>query len=274
MSNRFAGYRCNGGMPFEKSTPAVATTAKPINRRPRRDDDDDDVINNVTIPNSKGMTDPFAKMLDRQALAYQAQFGGSYESAYVKVYTDPSNRSIVDAATTEHLAQSLDNMIGTQLSGTNVSADIHKRRDELILDIQARRRAEITGESYAKAYAEIYYDPENIALRKAEAPADARQDFVDRGPNHAKLHRMALEHSARHGLTYEQSYARIYESPSNAQLRAGIAAEAGVRTLTPDEARALSPSRPFPAYGDIGDVDYKMPNVGRSGKKPPNYAGG
>jgi hypothetical protein len=59
---------------------------------------------------------PFAKMLDRQALAHQAQFGGTYEQAYVKIYTDPSNRSIVDNARLNHLEMGEDAICGTRLS--------------------------------------------------------------------------------------------------------------------------------------------------------------
>jgi hypothetical protein len=229
--NRFAAFADNGGMPtsVEKFTPAVSRTAKPINRKPRRDDDDEDVI----IPAAKRV-DPFAKMLDRQALAYQAQFGGSYAQAYTKIYTDPSNRAIVDSARLTHLEMGEDAICGTRLSP--------------------------------------------ISVQKS-APPDPKEDFVsraieDRGPSHRKLHQMALEHSAAHGLSYQQSYTQIFTSPENVALRAGIAAESGVRTLTLDEARALAPAPAFLAYGDIGDVDYKTPNVGREGRRPRGYAGG
>lgn len=58
---------------------------------------------------------PFAKMLDKQALALQAQIGGSYEQAYVRVYSDPSNRTIVDRARCDHLSVQHDAMHGTRL---------------------------------------------------------------------------------------------------------------------------------------------------------------
>jgi hypothetical protein len=230
--NRFAAFADNGGMSFEKYTPAVSRTAKPINRKPRRDDDDDDVINDITIPNMKRMTDPFAKMLDRQALAYQAQFGGSYEQAYVKIYEDPSNRSIVDAAKSEHLAQGEDAISGTRLS-----------------------------------------------MVPAQKAAPSEQDYVaraieSRGPAHAKLHQMALEHSRAHPeLTYAQAYTNLFTAPGNTALRAGIAAESGIRTLSLEEAMALAPAKPFPRYSAPGHSG-EAGNVGTSGRKPPNYAGG
>jgi hypothetical protein len=113
-------------------------------------------------------------------------------------------------------------------------------------------------------------------------PPDPEQDFVaraidDRGPAYEKLHQMALEHSRAHGLSYQQSYTRLFTSPENVALRAGIAAEAGVRTLTLEEARALAPAPAFSDYGNPGDVaggGRIVHTVGRSGRKPVGYAGG
>jgi hypothetical protein len=231
--NRFAAFSDNGGMSIEKAAP----------RKPKKTPrfagysgvDEEGYIpnmkreNNITDYAAKGnsITDPFAKMLDSQALAYQAQFGGSYEQAYTKIYCDPSNRSIVDAARFEHLAQGEDAICGSRLSPISV----------------------------AKA-----------AAAKA-APPDAKQDFVSRGAAHQQLHQMALEHSRAHGLSYAQSYTRLFTSPENVALRAGIAAEAGIRTLTLDEARALAPAKEFPDYGNPGDERFSSRHraVGREG---------
>jgi hypothetical protein len=89
--NRFAGFADNGGVPFEKFTPAVSRTARPRNpTKPKVRNarnvaiDDEDGF----IPNSKGMTmtdidrGPYYKMLDRQALARQSQTGESYAKAF------------------------------------------------------------------------------------------------------------------------------------------------------------------------------------------------
>jgi hypothetical protein len=171
-------------------------------------------------------------MIDRQARARQAITGETYAKAYTECYTAPENSVIRDNAAYEHLAQSYDAIFGTRLS--------------------------------------------MIPAQKA-APSDAKQDYVaraaeDRGPAHTRLHEMALEHSRAHGLSYQQSYTRLFTSPENVALRAGIAAEAGVRTLTLDEARALSPSKPFPPYSSPGQNGPS--NIGRSGAKPRGYAGG
>jgi hypothetical protein len=220
--------------------------------------------------NSRG---PWHAMIDKRALAIQAQIGCSYAQAFTKAYTDPKNAAIVEQYKYDDLAKAYDALDGGQRSASNTGADIRKRVDELTLEKQARDREEITGETFAAAYTAIYTAPENIALRKA-APADPQQDFVSRGAAHQQLHEMALEHSRTHGLSYAQSYTRLFTSPENVALRAGIAAEAGIRTLTIEEAQALEPAKEFPAYGDIGDTNYKVPNMGTSGKKPRNYAGG
>jgi hypothetical protein len=269
--NRFAGYGCNGGMPtFEKYTPAVSRTAKPVNRKPRRDDDDDDVINDVVIPAAK-KTDPFAKMLDRQALAYQAQFGGSYEQAYTKIYCDPSNRSIVDAATSEHLAKAYDAMDGGQRSAANSGADVKKALDDLTMEAQARSRAEITGETFAKADSEIYCSPENIALRKA-APPDPPQDDVSPGPAHDRLGDLVITRMRNEpNLSHAQAFTREYTHPANRSLKERYDQESAVH------ARRLAAAKPFPSYGNPGDVaggGRVGHTVGRSGAKPPGYAGG
>jgi hypothetical protein len=100
-------------------------------------------------------------------------------------------------------------------------ADVHKIIDKLALDRQS-----ITGESYAKAYTEIYTDPRNRAFRdgtaaKAAAPVDPRQDYVGPGPAHARMHSMAIDFqraNPRH--SYESAYSRVYTAPENAGLRA------------------------------------------------------
>jgi hypothetical protein len=179
---------------------------------------------------------PFYSMIDRQARARQAITGESYAKAFTECYTAPENIAIRDAAQFEHLAKSHDTIYGSGLSGIPVQKGV---------------------------------------------PPDPEQDFVkraieDRGPAHNKLHEMALEHSRAHGLSYQQSYTRLLTSPENIALRAGIAAEAGVRTLTLEEAKALSPSKEFPEYSAPGHSSplQHAPNIGYSGRKPRGYAGG
>jgi hypothetical protein len=84
-------------VPFEKFTPAKVTRK----------------VDTMTNEIDRG---PFAKMLDKMALAHQAKFGGSYEQAYTKIYCDPANASIRDRAQYDHLAKAHDAMHGTRLS--------------------------------------------------------------------------------------------------------------------------------------------------------------
>jgi hypothetical protein len=103
MTNRFAGFADNGGMPFEKYTPAVSRVAKPKNpTKPKVRNarnvaiDDEDGF----IPNSKGMTmtnidtsrGPYHAMLDRMARARQAITGESYAKAFTECYTQAPYR--------------------------------------------------------------------------------------------------------------------------------------------------------------------------------------
>ena len=89
--------------------------------------------------------------------------------------------------------------------------------------------------------------------RKAKAPEDAKQDDAPRhdGPASAKFHSMVVDHQrANRGLSYQQSYSRLYSDPDNFELREQIKAEhlaATLRTLTIGEAQNLEPAKPFPA---------------------------
>jgi hypothetical protein len=178
-------------------TPAVASTAKPgkptkpkvRNARNVAIDDEDGFIPNAK-KESNSMTDidrgPFAKMLDKMALAHQAQFGGSYEQAYTKIYTDPANASIRDRAQYDHLSKQHDAMHGTRLSLIPV------------------------------AKAAPSYDP----LAKAAETAKLL------GPAHARLHSLAVDHQRAHsGMSYEQAYSHLYGRRENEALRNAVKAE-------------------------------------------------
>ena len=122
-----------------------------------------------------------------------------------------------------------------------------------ILDKLARARRAITGESYAKAFTEVYTDPANVTLRdgaqydhivkgmdaihgtskslvpveKAAPPPDPLQKAAEAaellGPAHARLHSQTIDHMrANPRLSYESAYSRMYTHPENASLRAEI----------------------------------------------------
>jgi hypothetical protein len=59
---------------------------------------------------------PFHAILDKMALALQAQIGGSYAKSFTTVYEDPANALLRDGAQYDHLAKSMDAMHGTSKS--------------------------------------------------------------------------------------------------------------------------------------------------------------
>jgi hypothetical protein len=275
--NRFAGYGCNGGMSFEKAKPRKP---KPKSNFAGYDGIDEEGF----IPNSKrenNMTDidnsrgPWHAMIDKQALAIQAQTGWSYAKSFTAAYTDPKNAAIVEAYKHDDLAKAYDAIDGGQRSAANSGVDVRKALADATLEAQARSRAEITGETFAKAYTEIYCSPANIALRKA-APMDAVQDDVDPskrgdnpGPAHAELHRLVGDRmKSDPSLSYEGAFTTEYLHPNNRRLKERVDQESVLH------AQRLAPAPAFPPYGHPGDRTYTNPNVGRSGAKPSGYAGG
>jgi hypothetical protein len=188
--NRFAAYADNGGMSFGKADrggipegydpPKRKTQPKVRNARNVGIDDEDGVIANL-----KRVTDPFAKMLDRQALAYQAQFGGSYEQAYTKIYCDPSNRAIVDQARFEHLAAGEDAISGTGLSTISIGKAAPADETEDYVDpgtaeyelhrLTVNRMKLEPNLSYQQSFTREYLSPENRSLKQRyDQESDAR----------------------------------------------------------------------------------------------------
>jgi hypothetical protein len=118
------------------------------------------------------------------------------------------------------------------------------------------------GESPQQAFTKALTTPAGIELfglmkrakgSEVKVEGDAPQDDVARhdGPASAKFHSMVVDHQrANRGLSYQQSYSRLYSDPGNFELREQIKAEhlaATLRTLTIGEAQNLEPAPPFPA---------------------------
>jgi hypothetical protein len=197
--NRFAGFSNNGGMPeacdtrksyrkiltdmfeSELSDASVEDMKKTIekaksrlaNKKPLADEDEDGII--PPIDKGHNMTDPFMKMLDKQALAHQAKFGGSYEQAFTKVYTSPANASIRDAATYEHLARGHDDMFGYRLATPvkkvapmdAVQDDVDPGSAEYELHrLTVERMKNSSGMSYQRAFTHEYLNPANRSLKE------------------------------------------------------------------------------------------------------------
>ena len=245
---------------------------------------------------------PYYAMIDRQALARQAQTGESYAVAFTKCYEDPSNRVICDNLQYEHLAQGEDAICGSRLSAIPVakkapydplakSAELaeirgpnHAKLHSMAVDHQRAH----DGMSYQSAYSYLYAKPENAGLRnavKAEhmrstmagvsdgvakaAPPDALQDDVDSGSAEHELHRLTVTRMKNEpGISYQRAFTREYLDPANRSLKERVTSEGIIRM------QAQAPAKPFPAYGNPGDTNYRNPSSGTSGKKPVGYAGG
>ena len=230
---------------------------------------------------------PYFKMIDRQALARQAQTGESYAVAFTKCYEDPSNRVICDNLQYEHLAQGEDAICGTRLSAIPVakkapydplakSAELaeirgpnHAKMHSLAIDYQRAH----AGVSYAASYSYLYNRPENEGLRNAiknehlrstmgqvgsasvvgdgvakDAPPDALQDDVDLGSAEHELHRLVVTRMKNSpGMSYQRAFTREYLAPENRSLKDRVTSEGIVST------QAMAPAPAFPPYGSPGD---------------------
>jgi hypothetical protein len=131
------------------------------------------------IDTSRG---PFFAMLDRQALARQAQTGESYAAAFTKIYEDPANRAIRDRAQYDHIAKAHDAIHGTKLSLEKAAPPDP---------------------------AQCYVSPAEAAARLGPAHAKIHSQAID-------FRRANPRHS------YESAYSRVYSAPENANLRAEI----------------------------------------------------
>jgi hypothetical protein len=114
--------------------------------------------------------------------------------------------------------------------------DVSRGPYHAILDKMARARQGVTGESYAKAFTEVYTDPKNAAIRDGAkyddlakafdsvygtakslvkaAPPDPPQDEVSPGPAHDELNdRVMTRMKAEPKISYQQAFTREYLHP-------------------------------------------------------------
>jgi hypothetical protein len=143
------------------------------------------------------------------------------------------------------------NIVAANVAFTVPSADA-------TLEAQARSRAAETGETFAKAYSEIYCSPENVELRKG-APPDPPDPV---GPAEGALNDLVASYMAAHPkATREMAFTAIYVDAANAPLKRRYDAEVA--------------AKPFPPYTSPGHTGVNAAsNVGTSGRKPVGYAGG
>jgi hypothetical protein len=130
-----------------------------------------------------------------------------------------------------------------------------------ILDKMARPHQAITGDSYAKSFTAVYTDPKNAAIRDGSKYDDLAKAFDGvygtahslvkaapavsydplaktaelaeiRGPAHAKLHSMAIDHQRAHaGQSYQSAYSYLYAKPENVALRNAVKSEHMAATM-------------------------------------------
>jgi hypothetical protein len=167
------------------------------------------------------------------------------------------------------------------------SNDVSRGPFYSMLDRQALARQQQTGESYAVAFTKVYEDPSNrsivdqdhfehlskshdaifgsqfsgIPVQK-QAPYDPLAKAAElaeiRGPAHAKLHSMAIDHQRTHaGQSYASAYAYLYAKPENTSLRNAINAEHLSSTMSAhadgDLGKAAPPPDPLDPIGSAHD---------------------
>jgi hypothetical protein len=180
-SNRFAGFGDNGGVPQVR----VAKPKTPTKAKVR-------LAGNVAIDDEigeaaeakKGMTmanydiscGPYHAILDKMALARQAQTGESYAKAYTKIYEDPANAALRDGAKYDDLAKSMDAIYGTAKSLVPVAKDAAPpdpsqdyvspgpANDELNELVMTRMKSD-SKLSYQQAFTHEYLLPANRSLK-------------------------------------------------------------------------------------------------------------
>jgi hypothetical protein len=205
VANRFAGFGDNGRVPkVRRAKPKAPAKAKVRLAGNVAIDDEDGFIAEA----KKGMTmadydisrGPYHAILDKMALARQAQTGESYAKAFTEVYTDPANVAIRDGAKYDDLAKSMDSIYGT-----------------------------------AKSL---------IPVAKVAAPPDPSQDYVSPGPAHDELNERVVAHmKGNPALSYQQAFTREYLHQDNRPLKARVDAESILH------AQRLAPAPAFPGRG-------------------------
>jgi hypothetical protein len=169
-----------------------------------------------------------------------------------------------------------------------------------MLDRQALARQQQTGESYAAAFTKVYEDPANIAIRdgaksddlarafdatygtaksliptQKAAPYDPLAKAAElaeiRGPAHAKIHSLAIDHQRAHpGMSYQSAYGYLYSKPENTALREKIKNEHMQATMAGLGNELGKAAPPDPKQDDIspGSADYEIASPCRGSDEP------
>jgi hypothetical protein len=204
INTRFAGFGDNGGVPQVRlAKPKTPTKAKVRLAGNVAIDDEDGFVaeakKGTTMADYDISRGPYHAILDKMALARQAQTGESYAKAYTEVYTDPANVLLRDGAQYDHIAKAMDAIYGT-----------------------------------AKSL---------VPVAKVAAPPDPSQDYVSPGPANDELNELVMTRmKSDPKLSYQQAFTREYLLPANRSLKDRVDSEGILR------AQAREPAKPFPAY--------------------------
>lgn len=103
-----------------------------------------------------------------------------------------------------------------------------------------------------------------IPVAKAAPPYDPIRKAADvaeyLGPNHARLHSMAVDHMrARAGMSYESAYAYLYAKPENVSLRNAVKAEHMNATMSAHAEGEVGKAAPADAEQDYVDPSARTP---------------
>jgi hypothetical protein len=165
----------------------VARLAKPKNptrakvrlaRNVAIDDEDGEVAEakkGTTMTDYDISRGPYHAILDKMALARQAQTGESYAKAFTECYCDSRNAAIVDGSKYDDLAKSMDATHGTKLSlmpATKAAAapvdevqdyvdPAHAELERLVIT-RMKNNPKL---SYQQSFTQEYLDPANRSLK-------------------------------------------------------------------------------------------------------------
>jgi len=137
-----------------------------------------------------------------------------------------------------------------KLSKAEIHEVIEKRAEQLRDDGETLQQSYVKFITADPAGRVLFKAFQSAPIGKAKVERDAPQDDVPRhdGPASKKLHELALVRQKATGRSYQGAFTDVLTDPENRKLRDAANGErelALVRTLTIQEAQALTPTKPF-----------------------------
>jgi DNA-nicking Smr family endonuclease len=93
------------------------------------------------------------------------------------------------------------------------------------------------------------------------------------GPNHARLHSLAVDHARANYMSYESAYSHVYSRRENEQLRNAVKAEHMKATMAGyNQGEAAAPADPPQDYVNPGSAHNELERlVAKRMRITPNY---